>query len=196
MWTKQRTAQHVFFDHFFAFLASLRQNAKHLFIKILRKSNMEPRIETLTEKKLVGMHTTMSMADNQTRQLWQRFMPRRNEIANRIGSEFYSMQLFDFSSFANFTPNTHFEKWAAVEVANFENIPAEMASFTLPGGLYVVFFHKGAAATAPQTFQYIFGVWLPNSKYLLDDRPHFEVLGEKYQNDHPDSEEEIWIPVK
>jgi hypothetical protein len=24
----------------------------------------------------------------------------------------------------------------------------------------------------------------------------FEILGDKYINDHPDSEEEIWIPVK
>jgi len=30
----------------------------------------------------------------------------------------------------------------------------------------------------------------------LDNRPHFEVLGEKYKNGDPESEEEIWIPVK
>lgn len=27
----------------------------------------------------------------------------------------------------------------------------------------------------------------------VDDRPHFEVLGGKYQNNSPNSEEEIWI---
>jgi AraC family transcriptional regulator len=30
----------------------------------------------------------------------------------------------------------------------------------------------------------------------LDNRPHFEILGEKYKQGSPDSEEEIWIPVK
>jgi len=30
----------------------------------------------------------------------------------------------------------------------------------------------------------------------LDDRPHFEVLGDKYKNADPDSEEEIWIPIR
>jgi len=25
---------------------------------------------------------------------------------------------------------------------------------------------------------------------------HFELLGEKYKNNHPDSEEEVWIPIK
>jgi AraC family transcriptional regulator len=38
--------------------------------------------------------------------------------------------------------------------------------------------------------------WLPNSAYALDDRPHFEALGEQYKNNDPNSEEEIWIPIK
>jgi AraC family transcriptional regulator len=37
---------------------------------------------------------------------------------------------------------------------------------------------------------------LPNSAYELDDREHFELLGEKYKNNDPNSEEEIWIPIR
>ncbi|MFT5513068.1 MAG: AraC family transcriptional regulator, partial [Bacteroidia bacterium] len=48
----------------------------------------------------------------------------------------------------------------------------------------------------PKTFGYIFGEWIPNSIYDIDSRPHFEILGDKYKNDHPNSEEEIWIPIK
>jgi AraC family transcriptional regulator len=43
---------------------------------------------------------------------------------------------------------------------------------------------------------YIFNTWLPQSNYQLAPRPHFEILGEKYKNNHPDSEEEIWIPIQ
>ena len=43
-------------------------------------------------------------------------------------------------------------------------------------------------------FSNINGTWIAKSDYNLDDRPHFEVLGEKYIN--ADSEEEIWIPIK
>jgi AraC family transcriptional regulator len=43
---------------------------------------------------------------------------------------------------------------------------------------------------------YIFNTWLPKSGYQLDRRPHFEILGEKYKNNNPDSEEEIWIPIQ
>jgi len=38
---------------------------------------------------------------------------------------------------------------------------------------------------------YIFSDWLPKSDYELDEKPHFEILGEKYKNDDPNSEEEI-----
>jgi AraC family transcriptional regulator len=30
---------------------------------------------------------------------------------------------------------------------------------------------------------------------VLDNRPHFEILGEKYKQGSTDAEEEIWIPV-
>ena len=70
-----------------------------------------------------------------------------------------------------------------------------MESLTLPSGLYAVFHYKGLSSD-PSIFQYIFATWLPQSDYILDDRPHFEVLGEKYKNDDPDSEEDIYIPVK
>ena len=157
---------------------------------------MEPRIETLSEKKLVGKRIKMTLSDNKTGQLWRSFMPRRREIQNNIGTELYSMQVYDSLYFNNFNPNTEFEKWAAIEVADFNAIPNEMETFKLAGGLYAVFLHKGAASTGPKTFQYIFGTWLPNSDYLLDNRPHFEILGEKYKNEDPNSEEEVWIPIK
>jgi AraC family transcriptional regulator len=157
---------------------------------------MVPRIETLSEKKLVGKRMKMSLADNKTGELWKRFMVSRKELKNNVGSDLYSVQILPPLYFNNFNPATEFEKWAAAEVTDFDNVPDEMELFTLPGGLYAVFLHKGAADKGPQTFQYIFGTWLPNSEYVSDNRPQFEILGEKYKNGDPDSEEEIWIPIK
>jgi AraC family transcriptional regulator len=70
-----------------------------------------------------------------------------------------------------------------------------MESFILYGGLYAVFDYKGSSVDN-RIFQYIYMNWIPNSEYQLDNRPHFEVLGEKYRNNDPTSEEEIWIPIK
>jgi AraC family transcriptional regulator len=158
---------------------------------------MTPRIEFLSEKKLVGQHVTMSLADNKTGQLWSSFMPRRREIVNAVNKDLISMQVYDNSLYFNaLNPHAAFEKWAAVEVSDFDNVPDGMEVFTLSAGLYAVFPYKGDARGAAAFFNQIFTVWLPNSDYALADRPHFEVLDERYKNNQPDSEEDVWIPIK
>lgn len=156
---------------------------------------MQPLIKTIPPKKLIGKNLSMSFANNKTAELWRSFMPLKKTISNTIGSNLYSLQLYDPSYFTEFNPHKEFEKWALAEVTNFDNIPEGMKAFTLAGGLYAVFQYKGSS-TDTGIFEYIFGTWLPSSPYLLDQRPHFEVLGENYKNADPDSEEEIWIPVK
>jgi AraC family transcriptional regulator len=154
---------------------------------------MTPKIEILLEKKLIGKRLQMSLANNKTQELWQSFMPRRTEIKNAVGSDLYAVQVYDATYFEAFNPNAIFEKWATLEVTDFDSIPAEMESFTLSGGLYAVFEHKGHSTAI---FDYIFRDWIPNSEYDLDQRPHFEILGAKYKKEDPNSEEEIWIPIK
>ena len=156
---------------------------------------MTPRIETLNEKKIAGIRLTMSFANYKVGELWKSFMPRRKEITNNLTNELISLAVYKPTHFANFNPTNEFERWAAVEVTDFDNLPNEMETFVLLSGLYAVFDYKGLS-TDNSIFQYILGTWLPNSDYVLDDRPHFEVLGDKYKNNDPTSEEEIWIPVK
>jgi len=154
---------------------------------------IQPRIEILQEKKLIGKHMRMSLTRNTTFQLWSSFMPRRKEIIN-MSKEMFSMQVYDEPMRIG-DLNQEFDKWAAIEVNDFENVPHEMDTFVLHGGQYAVFPYKGLN-TDVSIFMYIFGTWLPNSIYTLDFRPHFEILGEKYRNNDPESEEEIWIPIK
>ena len=157
---------------------------------------MEYRIETIVPKKLVGKRMKMSLATDKTWALWHSFMPRRKEIISTAGKELFSVKVYDPLYFDNFNPNAEFEKWAAIEVTDFVDVPREMEMITHPGGLYAVFNYKGAASEGAKAFRYIFAAWLPKSKYVLDNRPHFDLLGEKYKNDDPDSEEELWIPIK
>ena len=155
---------------------------------------MKPRIEMLSKKKLVGKRIRMSLADNKTTELWKIFMPRREEVTNNLTTEMISLQVYNPSHFTNFKLTNEFEKWATVEVPDFGRVPNDMETFILEEGLYAVFEFNGMS-NDNSIFQYIFGTWLPNSSYLLDDRPHFEILGEKYKNNDPTSEEEIWIPI-
>ncbi len=157
--------------------------------------DIQPRIVTTREKILIGISLRMSLADNRTGELWRAFMPRRKEITNTLSVDLYSLQSYPHEYWTNFRPERVFEKWALVEVSGFHvPIPHGMDMFVLPTGQYAVFPYKGLS-TDTRIFQYLFGEWLPASGYRLDERPHFEVLGEKYNNTSPDSEEEIWVPV-
>lgn len=155
---------------------------------------MTPRIVKMAAKKLIGYNLTMSLANNQTGQLWGSFGPRIKEIENRVGIDLISMQVYDASYYQQFNPANEFEKWATVEVENFDCVPNGMKTFNLDEGTYVVFDYKGSSAD-PSIFQYIFWEWLPKSPYQIADRPHFEILGSKYKNNDPNSEEEIWVPI-
>lgn len=157
---------------------------------------MEPRIEVFPEKRFVGKRLTMSLTVNKTLELWKSFMPRRKEIINAVGKELYSVEIYESSHFTNFNADKKFDKWAVVEVTDFDSVPHEMESFLSPTGLYAVFIHKGPASNGSETYHYIFDTWLPGSDFLVETRPHFAVMGEKYKGEDPDSEEELWIPVK
>ncbi|KLT70114.1 MULTISPECIES: GyrI-like domain-containing protein [Flavobacterium] len=157
---------------------------------------MEARIEIAAEKKLIGKYIAMSFLDNKTFQLWSSFMPHHKEIKNKIGTDLYSLEVFPVGYFNEFDPKNDFEKWAAVEVSNFSEIPSGMEDLVIPSGLYAVFIHEGENTKAHKTYHSIFVEWLPNSTYTVDDRPHFAIMGEKYKKDDPNSEEEIWIPIK
>ncbi|TWI78306.1 AraC family transcriptional regulator [Lacibacter cauensis] len=153
---------------------------------------LQPRILELQPKTLAGKQQRMSFVHNQTGLLWQSFMQQRTQLA-AVNDLLYSLQVYNADYFTTFNPANEFTKWALAEVIDTTALPEGFEHFHLPGGLYAVFDHKGSDTAI---FQEIFSQWLPQSDYVVDDRPHFEVLGEKYKNNSEDSEEGIWIPVK
>ena len=158
---------------------------------------MEPRIEILEAKKLVGLRAEMSLAEDRTPQLWRAFMPRRSEIPNRVSTDYMSMRLVSETDPGKlFSPNARFEKWAVVEVADHASIPEGMEGYSLAGGSYAVFLHQGPMSSFPATVQLIFGSWLPGSEFGLDCREQFELLAEGYDPQDPEAREEVWIPIR
>ncbi len=153
---------------------------------------LQPRIIELQPKTLAGKQVRMNLVQNQTGKLWQSFMQQRKHLA-AANELLYSLQVYSADYFTAFNPANEFTKWALAEVSATAYLPEGFERFHLPGGLYAVFDHKGSST---EIFQRIFTEWLPQSDYVLDDRPHFELLGEKYRNNSDDSEEEIWIPVR
>ena len=152
---------------------------------------MKPKIIHISEKKVIGMQSTMRHNEyGNIVALWKRFMPRIKTVESVVNREFIAMQVYgDFNSLEK-----PFDIWACAEVVDFKDNILGMTSFTISGGDYAVFLQKGMDATG--TYQHIMTEWLPNSGYKIDDRPHFQVMGKKYKNGSPDSEEDFYIPIK
>lgn len=159
------------------------------------KYPMQPEINVISESKLIGRRLTMSLEDHKVADLWKSFMQRRNEITHSISDNLISLTIYQPGHFLNFRTSNEFEKWAAIEVSSFEDLPKDLETFVLTSGLYAIFKYKGLD-TDYGIYQYIFQSWLPVSDYTLDDRPHFEILGAKFKKNDPESEEEIYIPIK
>jgi AraC family transcriptional regulator len=158
---------------------------------------MEPKIVDIHPKKLVGAKIINSLAEDKTGVLWQQFMPKRKMIKNRVNSDYWSVQNYKNFDPASFTEETQFEKWAAVEVSEYEELPDGLETFDLPGGKYAVFIFHGLASEYHKALRYIYESWLPSSSHELDERPHFEIMGSKYYGPtDANSEEETWIPIK
>jgi AraC family transcriptional regulator len=139
----------------------------------------------------------MSLAADRTSELWRTFRNRMKDVPDRVGTERYSVQIYGPGySHAIFDPAASFDRWAAIEVSEVSNVPDGFESMELAGGKYAVFIHRGTPAMAHRTFGFIFETWLPHSGYTLDNRPHFEVLGENYSPFDPEAEEAVLIPIK
>ncbi len=154
-----------------------------------------PRIAEIPERKLVGMSIQMSVNDNKNFKLFSAFMPRRTEIMNALDENVLDLRVYPKGYFKKFDPNQFFVKWALKEVSDHEKIPDNMFPFILDNGIYAVFNHLGHGSDI-EPFHYIFQTWLPDSEYVIDTRPHFEILGPDYKKDSADSKQEIWIPIR
>ncbi|WP_027954646.1 GyrI-like domain-containing protein [Halobacillus kuroshimensis] len=158
---------------------------------------MEPQIVQLENVYLIGESRSMTLTEDKTIELWKSFKPKVKMIPERKDEYFYNLSIypegFEWNTFAC---DTCFTRWAAVHVPSNDEPPESMESFTLNGGLYAVFIHKGPAQTFVRTLNTIFNEWLPNSLYDLDERPHFERMGPEYRMDDLNAEEEVWIPIK
>lgn len=141
------------------------------------------------------MSARMSLSRSASIQLFQQFMPRREEIRHWAHQNVYDLREYPLNYFDAFDPARMFTKWAAMEVIEVQTVPDGMQVYRLQGGTYAVFQYKGPMGD-PAIYQDIYSKWLPYSGYALDHRPHFDILGPRSIAQDPNSEEEIWIPIR
>lgn len=153
-----------------------------------------PKILTVTEKHLLGLHTELTMNNNLTIELWQKFMPRKKEILQLVSDSIFPAQVYPSDYFDSMQPNKPFTMWATVEInPDTLCIPEGMEILIIPEGLYACFTLVGMDIQA--LMRYIFIEWLPISGYKVANRPHFAIMDKRYKHNQPDSQEDIYIPI-
>ncbi len=157
-------------------------------------TTFQPRIERVSPIHIVGEKVSNSIQHDITFDLWKNFIPKINQIPNRVGDHFVSMQHYDKDFFQQFSTERSFEKWAAVQVSELPNTDSTFLHYTIPEGFYAVFTRDGSLESR-QVFYHMYTIWLNNSCYEIDNRPHFEILDKDYKVNE-NEKEEVFIPIR
>jgi len=155
---------------------------------------LEPKIVLKDAFTVVGLEVITTQEDNNTNfsipKLWSRFIPRAQEIKSRAAAASLGLCIsegFDDCKFAYL---------ACVEVSNADSIPEGMVARSVPASKYLVFTHKGSVDELGKTYDFIYGTYIPNSTYEIASMVDFELYDERFNPNSPDSELDIYIPIK
>lgn len=149
-----------------------------------------PRIETGRALLIAGLGDRFRFETNQgIPALWQRFVPYLGAIPGQRAAVTYGVC-------CNPDGQGSFDYVAGVEVARFDDVPAELRRLTIPEQRYAVFTHRGHISTLRRTVYTIWNKWLPESGYKLAEAPDFERYDERFDPMTGNGPVEIWLPIQ
>ena len=146
------------------------------------------------EIKIAGLRDITSISQNRIPQLWDQFL--------RFHGDLYELSKTAYSicetrqTVYTADGDVTFSVMVGSPVPDFSNLPEALAQTTLRPGKYAVFTHRGSLDKLLQTYQYIYGTWLPSSGQRLDDRDDFEVYERKgLAMEDPENEVKLYIRI-
>jgi len=158
---------------------------------------MEPKIITRKSFKVIGIEliTTNENGENlvQIPKFWDKYLDEKvyERIPNRVklNETFAICRDIDGTGKISYT--------ICAKVNSSDNIPDGMIGKTVPESKYAVFTVKGKVPEKVQeTWNYIYGTWLPDSGYEPANIEGFELYDERYKENCNDSVIDIYIPIK
>lgn len=150
---------------------------------------MEPKFVTCPAFTLAGMAMRVKPQGKTPGQLWDEFGPRMGEVQHVAGPN-VSYGLSDNMDMAT----GEFDYMAGMQVSSPADLPAGMVARDVPAQTYAVF--PCTIPTLRETFQEIYGIWLPGSGYVRAPGPELEIYSESFDPREPDSVFDIYIPVQ
>jgi len=158
--------------------------------------SIQPKIITKPEMTVIGISTVYQYDDFNLGKMWSVFKQRKAEITNMLPNT------TGFGIYENYQENTGVDETTVFtylccrEVSSLNNIPEGMVGRVIPEQMYAVFTHKGTVDNMDNTLRYIWGDWLPASRYSYANKPDFELYSKKFIPDNKKSEIDLYIPIK
>lgn len=138
---------------------------------------------------LVGVLARSQPGDQKIMQTWEDLMAQMERIPNPIESNICYGAMHNFDMQTN-----QFDYVAGVQTPSQSSAPDGMVRWEIPEQLYAVF--PTTLPAISQTFGDIYGSWMATSGYTRTDGPEFELYGDDFDPNNPDSTVYIYIPVK
>lgn len=123
---------------------------------------------------------------------WAQFKSRMHFITNRIGRDRIGVVLSTEMELRE----ERLTYFSGLPVSKIEDVPLEMHPITLPGGLYAAFENRKFENYIGHLMDYIYGIWLPSSKYERAKGFDFEIFPESYVAGDPNSVSRFFIPIQ
>ncbi len=154
---------------------------------------MEPQIVALDTLYLVGLPFYGDASEGQFGKTWDRFIKIEKQIKKRVNQEVtYGVEIYG----EEFHTDQKWVYFPSVAVSDLAEIPDILFGKILPAATYAVFTVKGGLDKIPETFRYAYDQWLPASKYEMGYAFDFELYDERFKGREPDSELDLYLPVK
>lgn len=151
---------------------------------------LKPEIVCKDEKLLIGIARKINQGENVRHGLLPKvkdeFMKMAGTIENRINADVY-YAVYDYApeDICKEDDEINYTYYCCVEVSSYGNIPDGMVKKVIPRAKYAVFTYDAKENTLngeklnQPVYDYIDGVWLPDSGFELAETPDYEVINEK-----------------
>jgi AraC family transcriptional regulator len=157
---------------------------------------LEPKIVDREKELVVGMGGSFPQEPmEQIKALWERFLPREDEIKNVKGAYSLGVCMMEHPQIQK-KDGDAFVYISGAPVSTADDIPAGMITCEIPASRYAVFTHRGSLSKLPETLKYIWGTWVETSGYTKKDAPDFELYDERFDPVSDKSEFDIYVPIE
>lgn len=154
-----------------------------------------PRFEHKDEFRVVGISSQNTMKNNNIAALWNEFEAK---VCSKVADSLYpntALGICFYTDMAIVNEDTPFTYLAGLQYPMDKACPPNLESRVVPTADYAVFEHRGALDTLSDTYNAIYGEWLPNSGYKRHNTDDFELYDQRFRYGMDDSVMEIWVPV-